>query len=75
MKLYGYTKSSESVEEVVELTFQCQPSELREIAKFLQDMADGIENDGENFGHGHAKDYCDNWPENSAEIIVYKPAL
>jgi hypothetical protein len=74
MKLYGYAKSSDDLLELEELTLQGEPETLRQLAKFLDKMADGIENDREDFGHGHANDYCFDWPEDAAEITVFKPA-
>ena len=73
MKIYGYPKDGEELQELVEVTFQAQPESLRELAKFLNEMAEGLENDYENFGHGHAKDYCENWNDENPEIIVFKP--
>lgn len=73
MKIYGYPKDGNDLQELIEVTFQAQPDQLRKLASFLSEMAQGLEEDRESFGHGHAKDYCENWSDEYPEIIVFKP--
>lgn len=73
MKIYGYTKDGDDLEELVEITFQSEPDKLKELAQFLNKMANELENDRDNFGHGHAKDYCEDWGDENPEIIVFHP--
>jgi hypothetical protein len=73
MKIFGYSGDSDQLQELLEVTFQAQPEQLRTIANFLTEMADGLEQDRDNFGHGHLKDYCDSWLEEYPEMIVFKP--
>ena len=40
----------------------------------LPENIGGIENDKGKFGHGHAKDYCENWHEDDPDVIVFAPA-
>ncbi|MGQ9427703.1 Imm32 family immunity protein [Gilvimarinus sp. F26214L] len=73
MKIYGYPKNVNDLQELVEVTFQAEPDELRQLAKFLAKMAQSLEDDRGGFGHGHAKDYCEDWEDENPEIIVFKP--
>lgn len=73
MKIYGYPKEGNDLQELVEVTFQAEPNQLRGLASFLMEMAQGLEENREDFGHGHAKDYCENWADENPEIIVFKP--
>lgn len=75
MKVFGYGKSADQLEELYELTFSARPDELRKIAQFLSDMASELENDSESFGHAHMKDFCHGWPESEGgpDVIVFNP--
>lgn len=73
MKIYGYAKDGMNLQELVEVTFQAEPNQLRKIASFLTETAQGLEQERDLFGHGHAKDYCEKWPDEYPEIIVFKP--
>jgi hypothetical protein len=55
MKVYGYSESieTESPLTLSEVTLSTNPNELREIAKFLNQVANKIDESGDNFEHEH----------------------
>jgi len=73
MKIFGAGTGGEAFQELYEVGIQAKPDSLRELAKFLEEMASSLEKDIENFGHGHAKDFCENWNDENPEIIVFNP--
>jgi len=73
MKIFGTGEDGDEYQELYEVGFQAHPNNLRKLAKFLEEMACSLENDPKNFGHGHAKDFCENWNEENPDIIVFKP--
>ena len=73
MKIYGYAKDGDELQELAETTVQSEPEQLRKLAGFFTKMADALETDRKNFGHGHAQDYCEDWSDDDPEIIIFKP--
>ncbi len=72
MKIYGYQNievEDPAIIELSEISICASPTKLREIAAFLQNMADDMEKD-DSFEHAHLQDNCDNWQINSPDIIV-----
>jgi hypothetical protein len=72
MKIYGYQNievEDPKLRELSEISLCASPSNLREIAIFLQSMADAMEKD-DSFAHEHLQDNCENWPINFPDIIV-----
>ena len=77
MKLYGYKNEGLSIEEIepqelAEITLVANPAELREIAKFMEFAADGMEKEGKKFEHVHLSDKV---PEfiNSPHFVIFNP--
>ncbi|KZZ45665.1 hypothetical protein A3759_08720 [Thalassolituus sp. HI0120] len=68
MKIFGYcqNKPSDSPESLSEVTLLSNPKKLRELAKFLQQCADEIEQQGEEWEHKHFDSDGD-----KPSIIVY----
>ena len=72
MKIYGYQNievEDPAIIELSEISICTSPTKLREIAAFLQKMADDMEKD-DSFEHAHLQENCDNWQINSPDIIV-----
>ena len=77
MKIYDYYKEEQDAEyliptELAEITLVASPNELRRIAKFLENCANGIEEYGRSWSHEHLSDQ-DNSFENSPHFVVYNP--
>ena len=55
MKLFGYSENNPTNSPVLfnEITLVSNPEKLRELAKFLQQCADEIEQQGEDWEHEH----------------------
>ena len=55
MKLFGYRQNSspDSPESLSEVTLVSNPEKLRKLAKFLQQCADEIEQQGDDWEHEH----------------------
>ncbi len=47
------------------------PQKLREIAKFISDAADELEEMGDDFGHLHFMDECEGWSEGDPDIQIF----
>ena len=73
MKVYGYPKGGNDLQELVEITLQAEPMQLRKLASFLLEMAQDLEANKDSFDHGHVKDYVEGWPDDNPEIIVFQP--
>ncbi len=82
MKGFGYQRGSLEEEEAAE---DSGPLELREVslgamthedlrvvARFLLDVADEFEENGEEFGHSHLRDWLSTWKEDDVDLIVYR---
>lgn len=72
MKIYGYEKTNDDsgILNMAEITICTTPETLREIAKFIQNAANELETDGEDFGHLHLRDNWSGWDKNGADIII-----
>jgi hypothetical protein len=71
MNCYGYVRSTaaETPSELEEVTIQCDPTELRSIARFLLHVAEQMESHGDKFGHEHFEDFCPR-PAAECRLIV-----
>jgi hypothetical protein len=70
MKVFGYVQrqcNEHGLVELSEVTFQCSPERLRQIALFMQQAADEMETHGSGFGHLHIQDELENWNDTSPE--------
>ncbi len=61
MKIHGYANEGLAIEEIVpvelaEITLVATPAELRRIAKFLENCANGMEARGKLWEHEHLAD-------------------
>ena len=88
MKVYGY---KEKVARVIndqdfaecelllmnEVSFSASAEELREIAKFINDAADWVENRKpiNNGSHKHASFEIEDWDEEGCDIIIGPPEI
>jgi hypothetical protein len=77
MKIHGYVnKGSKTGEimpvELTEITLVAAPTELRRIAKFLENCANGMETQGKSWEHEHLSDR-DQLFQNSPHFIVFNP--
>jgi hypothetical protein len=77
VKIYGYADESLEIEEIVpaelaEITLVATPDELRRIAKFLENCANGMEAHGKSWEHKHLSD-IDHYFEDSAQFVVFNP--
>ena len=75
MKIYGYQNievEDPTILELSEISLCASPTKLREIAVFLQNMADEMEKD-DSFEHAHLQDNCEGWQINTPDIIVCAP--
>jgi len=72
MKIFGYQNievEAPKLMELSEISLCASPTKLREVAIFLQNMANAIEKD-DFFEHEHLQDNCEDWPLNFPDIIV-----
>jgi hypothetical protein len=76
MKIYGYKNEEDSdiVEpaELAEITLVASPEELRKIARFITDAADGMEARGRKWGHEHLSDKYKEF-KSSPHFVIYNP--
>jgi len=77
MKLYGYADEGLSIEEIVsvelaEIALVATSEELRRIARFLENCADGMEARGKSWWHEHLSDK-DHRFEGSPHFVVFNP--
>ncbi|UCV04940.1 hypothetical protein [Dechloromonas denitrificans] len=77
MKIHGYADEGLEIEEIVpaelaEITLVATPEELRRIAKFLENCANGIETRGTSWEHEHLSDK-DRFFMGSPHFVVFNP--
>ncbi len=77
MKIHGYADEGLKIEEIVpaelaEITLDATPEELRRIAKFLENCADGIEARGTSWEHEHLADK-DRFFMGPPHFVVFNP--
>jgi len=77
MKIFGYKDEGRDQadirpDELVEITLQASPTELRKIAAFLNACADGMETRGRNWEHEHLADRMKEF-ESSPHFAVFNP--
>ncbi|WP_299795725.1 hypothetical protein [uncultured Shewanella sp.] len=77
MKIYGYEKTEDDSDliEMSEVTITASPKCLREIASFINKMADELESDGASFEHSHLQDNWPDWDSHGPDIIVGPSAI
>lgn len=78
MKLYGYTRHEAEPDDVIlselaEITLVADAEELREIAQFLIQAADGIDLHGSQWQHEHLGDVHKRF-EHGPHFVVFNPA-
>ena len=76
-KLYGYKNEGLPPEEVIpaelaEITLLAGPTELRQIAAFLLQAAEGMEAKGKTWEHEHLSDRMPEF-RSSPHLVVYNP--
>jgi hypothetical protein len=74
MKLYGYAPTNAPVEsirpeELAEITLCADPSELKQIARFLLDCAEEMERMAATYDHAHLSDRIRSF-ESSPHFVV-----
>lgn len=77
MKIHGYAGEEKEIEDIVpdqlaEITLIASPEELRRIARFLEDCANGMEARGKSWEHEHLSDK-DKYFKNSPHFVVFNP--
>ena len=77
MQIHGYANEGLDIEEIVpaelaEITLVATPDELRRIARFLENCANGMETRGKSWQHEHLSDK-DRYFENSPHFVVFNP--
>lgn len=77
MNIHGYAAVAREMEqpgpsELAEITLVANPNELRRIAKFLLDCANGMEAHGSSWEHEHLADR-DRSFSNSPHFVVFNP--
>ena len=75
MKAYGYSSKvpiDEGPLPLNEISFWGQPEVLREIAKFMDSMANEIQCN-QNFDHRRLSETWDKWIEDYPDVIIVKP--
>jgi len=73
VKIYGYEKTEGDDSDLIEMsevTICASPKSLRDIAFFINKMADEMELDDASFDHYHLQDNCSDWDSNGPDIIV-----
>lgn len=78
MKIHGYAGDGCEVEDVVpaelaEVTLVATPEELRRIARFLEDCANGMEARGKSWEHEHLSDKDRHFVD-SPHFVVFSPS-
>ena len=79
MKIHGYPDEGLDIEEIVpselaEITLVANPEELRLIAKFLENCAQGIEQRGLHWEHEHLSDKYRQF-DSSPHFVVFNPEV
>jgi hypothetical protein len=77
MKIHGYPDEGKEIEDIVpnelaEITLVATPDELRRIARFLENCANGMEARGKSWEHEHLSDK-DKFFNNSPHFVVFNP--
>jgi hypothetical protein len=77
MKIYGYKDEGLAPEEIqserlAEITLVATPEELRKISRFIESVADEIEQWGRGFSHEHLADKQPGF-EGSPHFVVFNP--
>jgi hypothetical protein len=77
VKIHGYANEGLKTEEIVpvelaEITLVATPQELRRMAKFLENCANGMETRGKSWEHEHLSEK-DRLFENSPHFVVFNP--
>ena len=81
MKCYGYdrrdvgtgdTGDTVQLRELSEVSMVASARRLRQIAKFMNEVAEMIESDPHAFGHSHLRDHLDDWDSSEADLILTK---
>ncbi len=77
VKIHGYADEGLKFEEIVpselaEITLVANPEELRRIAKFLENCANGMETRGKSWEHEHLCDR-DSYFQDSPHFVVFNP--
>jgi len=77
MKIYGYSSVEKheliDPEELAEITLVATPAELRQIAKFIEQAAEGMEANSQIWEHEHLSDSFTEF-KNSPHFVVWNPA-
>lgn len=72
MKIYGYENSDQEEPKLLELSevsLSASPSKLRDIANFLNNMANDMDKN-DSFEHAHLQDDWADWQVGFPDIIV-----
>jgi len=77
MKIHGYADEEKEIEDIVpevlaEITLVATPEELRHIARFLENCANGMEVRGRSWEHEHLSDK-DSYFNGSPQFVVFNP--
>ena len=77
MKIHGYADEDLKIEEIApaelaEITLVATPEELRRIARFLENCANGMETCGKSWEHEHLSDK-DRFFMGSPHFVVFNP--
>ncbi len=77
MKIHGYADEGKEIEDIVpaelaEITLVATPEELRRIARFLENCANGIEARGKSWEHEHLSDKDKSFKD-SPHFVVFNP--
>ena len=77
MKIHGYADEWQEIKEIVpaelaEITLVATPEELRRIASFLENCANGMEARGKSWEHEHLSDK-DRYFKDSPHLVVFNP--
>ena len=70
MKTFGKQTTRQQYRELIEVSFQATPEEIRTLAEFLLSVASTMDTCGDNFGHSHLRDWLTGWDKNWPDIIV-----
>ncbi|MBU2706792.1 hypothetical protein KCM76_12435 [Zooshikella marina] len=77
MNIHGYADEGQEPDEIVpaelaEITLVATPEELRRIAKFLENCANGMEARGTSWEHEHLSDKDESFKD-SPHFVVFNP--
>ena len=79
MPIFGYSKrvaSEHGLHEMSEVTFDVSSADMRRIAAFLTDCADGVESGDWRTSHRHLTEFDKDWDDDhpDSDVIVIHPA-